>query len=233
MSKPNQRPVDVSCEGNALAFSLTNMIGQYSFIDVVRVVEVTGDTLTVISMISGLTTDNARINNEPIYGVPFLRLQRGVSAVIMDPVAGDIGFVAICDRDITNVKTTKADSVPGSKRTHSPSDAIYLTGIASLNATPLQYVHFRNDGIDIVSPMAVTVSSPIVQVNADNEVSLNAPSIVLNGAITQGSGSYAGTAAFKNAVTSEADFSVGTVSLKTHKHTGVQSGSSETGTPVA
>lgn len=233
MSKPNQRPVDVSSEGNALAFALKNMIGQYSFIDIVRVQEITDKTLTVISLLHGLTTDTTKIDNEPIYGVPYLRLQRGASAVIMDPVVGDVGLMAVCDRDITNVKATKTDSAPNSKRMHSATDAIYLTGIASLNNEPSQYVHFRNDGIDVVSPLVVTVSSPTIEINGDNLVSINAPQIVLNGQITQGSGSHAGTATFTNGATTPQDFTAGEIGLKTHHHGGVQTGSGSTGTPTA
>ena len=232
MSKPNQRPVDVSSEGNALAFSLKNMIGQYSFIDIVRVVEVTGSTITVISLLHGLTTDSTKIENEPIYGVPYLRLQRGASAVIMDPVADDVGLMAVCDRDITNVKATKTDSAPNSKRMHSATDAIYLTGIASLNSEPNQYVHFRDDGIDVVSPLAVTISSPTIELNGDNLVSLNAPQIVLNGQITQGAGSHAGAATFTNGATTPQDFTAGSIGLKTHRHSGVQTGGGNTGAPT-
>lgn len=232
MSKPNQRPSDVSSEGNAMAFAVRNMIGQFVFIDIVSVVEVTGDTLTVISTLHGLTTDNIKIDNQPIYDVPYLRLQRGSSAVIMDPVVGDIGLMAVCDRDITNVKATRADSAPNSKRLHSASDAIYLTGIASLNTEPSQYVHFRNDGIDVVSPLVVTVSSPTIELNGDNRVSLNAPQIILNGQVTQGAGSHAGAAVFTNGATTPADFAAGSISLKTHRHGGVQTGGGSTGAPT-
>lgn len=232
MSKPNQRAADVSSEGNALSFALKNMIGQYSFIDIVRVVEVTGNTITVISLLHGLTTDSTKIENEPIYGVPYLRLQRGASAVIMDPVADDVGLMAVCDRDITNVKATKTDSAPNSKRMHSASDAIYLTGIASLNSEPNQYVHFRDDGIDVVSPLVVTISSPTIELNGDNLVSLNAPQIVLNGQITQGAGSHAGAATFTNGATTPQDFTAGSIGLKTHHHPGVQTGSGSTGAPT-
>ena len=232
MSRSNQTSADVSSEGNALVFALRNMIGWYSFIDIVKVTEVTGDTLTVISQLHGLTNENEKIDNEPIYGIPYLRLQRGASAVIMDPVVGDIGLMAVCDRDITNVKATKSDAAPNTKRMHSVSDAVYLTGIASLNSAPSQYVHFRDDGIDIVSPLVVTVSSPTIEINGDNLVSINAPKIVLNGQITQGTGSHAGTATFANGATTPADFKAGTIGLKTHRHGGVQTGGGNTGLPT-
>jgi len=205
MTKPNQRPLDVSSEGNALSFSLRNMIGQYSFIDIVRVTEITDDTLTVISMLHGLTTDNAKIDNEPIYGVPYLRLQRGSSAVIMDPVVGDVGLMAVCDRDITNVKATKTDSVPNTKRTHSVSDAVYLTGIGSLNTDPDQYVKFNDGSIDIVSPNVVNITAPSVNVKGDVSVD--------------------------GSITSTGETTAIGIPLSTHVHGGVESGGSKTSSP--
>ncbi|MCZ5831955.1 hypothetical protein O5345_06120 [Escherichia coli] len=44
------------------------------------------------------------ISNSVLYDLPVWRLQRGNSAVIMDPVAGDIGLIAICDKDTSLVR---------------------------------------------------------------------------------------------------------------------------------
>lgn len=233
MSKLNQRPMDYASEGNALESSLRAMIGNYVFIDIVRVEAVTGDTLTVKSLVQGLTSDRKAIGSEPTYGVPYLRLQRGSSAVIMDPVVGDIGLVAVCDRDITNVKANKTESVPQTLRTHARADAVYLTGIASLNQTPTQYARFTESGIDVVSPVKLSINAPDVAVTGTSSIALNSPNIILNGPITQGAGSYAGVAHFKNAVTSDAEFSVGAIRLTYHGHNGVQHGTDNSGPTVA
>nr|WP_250135685.1 hypothetical protein [Escherichia coli] len=45
--------------------------------------------------------------HEVIYNIPVWRLQGGGNAVIMPPHVGDIGFLAICDRDISAVKATR------------------------------------------------------------------------------------------------------------------------------
>ncbi|PAO09848.1 hypothetical protein CIW60_12850 [Enterobacter roggenkampii] len=233
MSKLNQRPMDYASEGNALESSLRAMIGNYAFIDIVRVEAVTGDTLTVKSLVQGLTSDRKAIGSEPTYGVPYLRLQRGSSAVIMDPVVGDIGLVAVCDRDITNVKANKTESVPQTLRTHARADAVYLTGIASLNQTPTQYARFNESGINVVSPVKVNINAPDVDITGTSSLALNSPNIILNGPITQGAGSYAGAAHFKNAVTSDTEVSVGAIRLTYHGHNGVQTGSGTSGAPVA
>ena len=149
----------------------------------------------------------------------------------MDPMPGDIGLMAVCDKDITNVKSTKAESPPGSKRQHSSADGVYLTGIASLNGDPSQYVKFSNSGIEVVSPVTVTVSAPTIELNGESQVSINAPAIVLNGAIQQGDGSYGGNATFGGSITAEGEVQGNGINLSTHVHGGVESGWSTTQGP--
>lgn len=232
MGKVNQKPSDLASDGNALSSALRTMIGNYSFIDIVRVEEVTGNTLTVRSLLLGMSVDKTKIDNEAIHNIPYLRLQRGLSAVIMDPVVGDIGLMAVCDKDATNVKASGEESIPATLRTHSAADGVYLTGIASLNADPTQYARFTEAGIDIVSPVKVTVTGPDIAINGDSKVEINSPDIILNGPISQGAGSYAGAAHFKNTVTSDTEVSVGNIHLTSHGHSGVQGGSDNSGGPV-
>ncbi|RUT24259.1 baseplate assembly protein, partial [Asaia sp. W19] len=42
-----------------------------------------------------------------ITGVPYLRVQGGTSALIIDPMVGDIGYVMVSGRDIQNVITSR------------------------------------------------------------------------------------------------------------------------------
>lgn len=233
MAKITQKPKDVSCDGNSLAFAIKQFIGNYAFIDLAEVVEVNGDqTVDVKRLVLGTTAAGDKMEPGVIYNVPYMQLRRGASAVIMDPVSGDLGIIAVCDKDISNVKATKKPALPGTGRSHSYGDAVYLTGIASLNSEPSQYVHFRNDGIDVVSPLVVTVSSPTIELNGGNLVSINAPQIVLNGQVNQGSGSHAGAATFANGATTPEDFTAGDISLKSHLTSGVESGSGKSGLPV-
>ncbi len=53
--------------------------------------------MSVKPMVEGFTGGGDLIPNSVIHGVPVWRLQRGASAVIMPPVEGDIGLIAICD----------------------------------------------------------------------------------------------------------------------------------------
>lgn len=225
------RPQDTSSEANAQQFLMHQFLMGKAFITLALVTSVndSGEVVSVKPMVDGFTGGGDRIPSGVISGVPVWRLQRGASAVIMPPVEGDIGLIAICDRDITAVKATKDAALPGSNRTHSYSDAIYLGGV--LNAEPSQYVKFANDGIDIVSPLVVQVNGNTVVVNAEDKISLNAPIIEANGQLTQGSGSYAGNATFGGTITATGEVTGNGIHLSTHKHGGVESGESTTDGP--
>lgn len=225
------RPQDTSSEANAQQFLMHQFLMSKAFITLALVTSVSdsGEVVSVKPMVDGFTGGGDRIPSGVISGVPVWRLQRGASAVIMPPVAGDIGMIAMCDRDITSVKATKDAALPGSNRTHSYSDAIYLGGV--LNAEPSQYVKFSNDGIDIVSPLVVQVNGNTVVINADAKISLNSPIIEANGQLTQGAGSYAGNATFGGNITATGEVTGNGIHLSTHKHGGVESGGSTTDGP--
>ncbi|MGQ6231048.1 Gp138 family membrane-puncturing spike protein [Serratia sp. IR-2025] len=226
------RPQDTATDANAQQFLMHQFLMGKAFITlaVVTAVNDSGEAVSVKPMVSGFTGSGDLITSDPIHGIPVWRLQRGASAVIMPPVEGDIGLIAICDRDITAVKKTKQSALPGSNRTHSYSDAIYLGGV--LNAEPSQYVKFSNGGIDIVSPLVVQLNGKTVVVNADDKISLNAPIIEANGQLTQGSGSFGGNATFGGAITATGEVTGNGIHLSTHKHGGVETGGGQTSTPT-
>jgi hypothetical protein len=115
-----------------------------------------------------------------MYGLPYLRVQGGANAIIIDPQPGDIGIAVFASRDITNVKSTKAQANPGSFRTHDFSDGMYIGGL--LNGVPTQYIKFSDTGIEIVSPnnLRMTVGSSSVEIMESGEVSITAPTLTAN-----------------------------------------------------
>jgi hypothetical protein len=119
----------------------------------------------VIPLVTRTDPSGATIKNSEIFNVPVFRLQRGASAVIMNPVAGDIGMIAICDRDNSIARANRKQSVPGSKRTHSKSDALYLGGF--LNDQPTQYIEFADNKINIVAPNGVNITTPDMYVSGN------------------------------------------------------------------
>lgn len=103
-----------------------------------------------------------------VFNAPYMRLQGGTNAIVIDPIVGDIGIAVFADRDISTVKTSKAVGAPGSDRRNSLADAMYLGGI--LNGVPTQYVQFKSTGILVKSPNLVTIDSPKTKTTQDLEV---------------------------------------------------------------
>ena len=229
------RPQDVNHEANAQEFMFRAMLNKNAFIQIVRVEKVKVDAdggpplVNVTPLVLGFSGEGTPIDNSQVFNIPVWRLQRGSSAVIMDPVVGDLGLMLCCDRDTSRVRETKKEDMPGSSRTHNEADGVYLGGM--LNASPMQYVRFADDGISIVSPLVVTVESPTVEINASTSVTLNSANIVLNGPVSQGAGSYAGDFNFKGNITAEGEVTGKGIKLSDHVHNGVQTGSGNTGKP--
>ena len=111
-------------------------------------------------LVSRLDGANQVINSGIVYNVPYMRVQGGANAIILDPQVGDIGIALMADRDISSVKATKAAAAPGSNRKHDMADALDRGGV--LNGVPQQYVRFAAGGIEMVSPTKVTVKAPDV-----------------------------------------------------------------------
>lgn len=182
-------------------------------------------------------TNNVVIDQTPIYNVPYMRLQGGSSAVILDPVVGDIGLAMFAEADITNIKQTLAQGAPATDRMHSTADALYLGGY--LNPAPTQYVQFQpgGAGINIVSPGPVKLQAgTTVTIQSGTTTTVNAPggfivnaNMTLNGTM---SGTASGAGAYQFAGTIQApDAIINGVTQSTHHHGGVQAGSSNTAGP--
>lgn len=145
---------DASDEFNVWTFVIEQMLGLVRTATLVQVKAVTNDgDLSPVGFIDaqplvkqidgiGIATPHGTIFN-----LPYFRLQGGTNAIILDPKVGDIGIAIIADRDISAVKTTKAEANPGSFRRFDLADGIYLGGV--LNGTPEQYIGFTDDGIKL------------------------------------------------------------------------------------
>lgn len=161
-----------------LSYVFKKLLSGAFFIELVEVISIRGTApnlvVDVIPLVTRTDPSGATIPNSEIFNVPVFRLQRGVSAVVMNPVPGDIGMIAICDRDNSIARANRKQSVPGSKRTHSKSDALYLGGF--LNSAPTEYVEFTSSGINIKSPGNVNING--LKVLPDGRLQLVDGSIV-------------------------------------------------------
>ncbi|MBW5853127.1 phage baseplate protein [Yersinia enterocolitica] len=225
MSNFYSPPQNQSNDGDAFASSFNKLLNSNYFIRLATVTAVRGtapnlvvDVLPLVAEVR--SSDRTIIRGSQIYNIPVWRLQRGGSAIIMDPVAGDIGLIAISDVDISVARSARKESVPGSLRNHSQSDAIYFGGV--LNGQPTQFIEFTDGAINITSPNPVNITCSKATVIAPDGMEFTTPLAHFSGDI-KADGNITDNASSQSA------------SLKTlrdkydgHKHpvTGVQTGTS-------
>ena len=146
-------------------------------------------------------------SHDTVYGIPTTRSQGGDSVIINDPIVGDIGTMAVHDRDISSVKANSAEANPGSFRRHSLADGVYHGPMLN-KTTPKQYIQFlRNDdgsgnGVKIVDNVGNTI------ISTSNGVNINGLIIDKHGNLTTPGSIQAGTGTMDS------------VTLQHHKHAG-------------
>lgn len=207
---------DFANQTTRIAFMMRQYMASVRISTIVKVLAVTNDggvspvgTVDVQPLVQQTDGAGNVVALQPIYGVPYMRVQGGTNAVILDPQVGDLGIALFGDRDLSTVVSTKAMGPPGSARRNSLADALYIGGL--LNGTPVQFVQFEASGITVKSPTKVTIEAPDIQLQGAVHVTgaqTNDSTIVAQGDVT-GSGT----------------------SLHTHKHTGVQTGGGVSGPP--
>jgi len=164
-----QSPTDGGSEFNALCFLVQQLLGKANTASLVKVVAVTNtgdlspvgfvDILPLVNQVDG--NGNATPHGI-IHNVPYLRIQGGANAVILDPQVGDIGPAVFADHDINSVKANRAQSNPGSGRRFAMADAMYFGGM--LNGVPTQYVQFNTAGITLHSPTKINIEAPTIEI---------------------------------------------------------------------
>lgn len=179
-------------EYGALMFVIGQALARLSTATLVRVVSVTNNGglspvgfVDVQPLVNQLDGAGNAVAHAVLHQLPYFRLQGGTDAVILDPKVDDIGMAAFGSRDLSAVKASKQQANPGSWRTHDMADGLYFGGL--LNGTPVQYVQFTADGINVVSPAKVTIAAPAAVVNCDtSEVTATASATVTSPAIRLG-----------------------------------------------
>ncbi|EOI6456161.1 phage baseplate protein [Yersinia enterocolitica] len=171
-------------ESHAYIFKL--LLSGSFFIEIVEVTAVGGAApnlvVDVIPLVTRTDQSGAMIPNSEVFNVPVWRLQRGNSAIIMNPVPGDIGMIAVCDRDNSLARSNRRQSVPATNRAHSKSDAIYLGGL--LNNEPSQFIEFADGAINITTPNPVNITCSTANITAPDGVEMQTPLLHVSGNIT-------------------------------------------------
>ncbi|EKN5157559.1 phage baseplate protein [Yersinia enterocolitica] len=187
MNNPYSQSQNQSNDSDAFASSFNKLLNSNYFIRLATVTAVRGaapnlvvDVLPLVAEVR--SSDRTIIQGSQIYNIPVWRLQRGSSAIIMNPVAGDIGLIAVCDVDISVARAARKESVPGSNRKHSQSDAIYFGGV--LNGQPTQFIEFADSELNITSPNPVNITCSKANITAPDGVEMQTPLLHVSGNIT-------------------------------------------------
>lgn len=165
-----------------IAFVVRALLGNVRTNAMAKVVSVTNDGgvapigfVDVSVLVGQVDGEGNVIPHGVIYNAPYMRVQGGENAIILDPEVGDVGLIAICDRDSSIAKKTAAACPPGSRRSHDMSDAVYLMTIRS--AAPTRYIQVNGSGITIHAPDKVTISAPVIEATATTSATITAPTI--------------------------------------------------------
>lgn len=215
---------------NQLLYVIRQVVNKICTLTLVKVISVTNNGtdaavgfVDVQPLVNQLDATGKSVPYPVLNNLPYMRLQGGTNAIILDPQVGDVGLAAFAQRDISNVKSTKAQANPGSDRRFDMSDGLYLGGF--LNGVPTQYVQFQDTGITIHSPNKVTIDAPDVvatcttaEVTASTSATITAPTTTVNG-----------NAQVNGTVQTTGDVTISGKSFLNHTHPDPQGGN--TGTP--
>lgn len=189
------RPDSVTSQTQALDFYVKLLMGQanHAFLAKVIACSNTGQvaapgTVDVMPLLNQFKADGTIVPPSPVYGLPYVRVQSGQSAIICDPIPNvDIGLAIVCDRDISSLKTNFDTSNPGSFRQNSKSDGIFIC-LALGQTIPTQYIQMLMDAMG--NPMGINIVStgqPIT-ITASNVTLDAAGNLKTIGEITRGAG---------------------------------------------
>lgn len=163
-------PTTTMGEWNRLRFAIQQQILSLNTSLPVRVLSVSGGGVAPVGFVSvqilvdQVTGNNKTIEHAEIVNVPYVRMQGGSNAVIIDPQVGDIGLACFSSRDISAVKNVRENAPPGSRRAYDFSDAVYIGGL--LNGAPTQYIQFVTGGVLVHSPDEVKLGDTAATVRS-------------------------------------------------------------------
>ncbi len=190
-------------------------------------------------MIFMVSTKNELISRAQIASVPVVQIGGGGFVMSFPINTGDFGWIKTNDRDISFFKSTFQQSAPNTQRKHSFSDAVFIPDSMMKDVV----INDEDANNLVIQNLAGTVRIAIW----GDKVKITAPSVVIDTPATHCTGnlqvdgniSVTGTSDLTGDITVHNDINViGTATIDgipfdTHRHTGVQTGSGDTGAPIA
>lgn len=232
----------------AIADSVSNQI-RVAVPGIIQSFDPDAVTCTVLPAIKGndSSANGAESGDIPLLvDVPVV-FQRGGGCTLTFPVkAGDECLLIFSDRCIDFWWQSGGVQEPVDSRQHDLSDAFAIVGPQSqakkISGISMAGAQLRTDDgaayVEVAAGHNITVETPgKLTASAQGGTEITSPTIVLNGAVTingslsQGMGPGGGTATMLGPVVVTNDVTAGGKSLEIHTHSGVQTGSGNTGAP--
>lgn len=172
---------DFTSEFNMRNFLITSLIAYtVNTCYAVTVTDVDTDNLkvSVKPLISQRDADNNKIELPEIFNVPYFRYGAGNCAVKLDPQPGDIGVFIVFKSDSNNIKIGDSSQIMPDTFINFPLySGVYIGGI--LMNEPENYIEIKDNTITIQANSNVVMNCQNAEVNADNQVNINATNINL------------------------------------------------------
>ena len=165
----NARPEQTVAGAAQDMYIINNLIANIHTMMPVKILSVTvpPDSLApigrceVLPLVQQIDGSNNVYPMGKIVNVPYLRVQGGANAIVIDPQVGDVGLCGFCERDISIVKRTGELSAPDTRRKYDINSAVYM--FTMMSGTPTQYIHFKSSGVDIKTTGDLNINGLIIK----------------------------------------------------------------------
>lgn len=218
---------------NAAAFQMRQMLEKINTAEPVTVTSVdTGArTVEVKPLVNIVDGAGKTLEQSTLYSLPYLRIQGGENALIIDPKAGDVGLAVYAMRDTESMKASPGAPVPpGSARAYDKGDGFYLGGFLNVDP-PTRFIKIDDTGIELNDGAGgvITLKSGRMEITAPAGIHGTTPTFDMGGA--GANATFNANMQINGRVQSTGDQTAGGISQMHHTHTGVQPGGGNTGEP--
>ena len=218
---------------NAQDFQVRQQLMRINTAEPVRVqaVDTAARTVDVQPLVKIVGGGGDAISQSELFELPYIRIQGGKNAVVIDPQPGDVGLAVYAMRDVEAVKAAPGQAVnPASARSYDKGDGFYLGGF--LNVAPERFLRITDEGAEIEGVARIQAHGQEVTITADTQITLDSPIVQITGVLVQTGDKGSGQSSFKGGfINTGGNITSNGVTLETHTHSGVDPGSGNTGVP--
>lgn len=178
-----------------------------------QVISVSDDRkyVSVQPMVMVVSTLNESLERAPVAKVPLFQIGGGGFVLSFPVKAGDLGWIKANDRDISLFVQTLQNSPPNTWRMHDFADGIFIPHVMAGFIV----------GDDADNAVLSSLDGSVKISLSSDTITLTAPNIIMNSNLTiDGDLNITGSTIGNG------------INLNTHIHSGVQTGSGDTGEPV-